>query len=758
MSRMKNIDKKAEKIKKALLGIFPNIEAFLEFKQDDPEISNRAIPEFIKTACNNGLIKKENEDAFIAFLEENRSEPDKNDLPAGLTFEDLMRDITEGSSVNTLIAELNLIARQFRMSNVQGSMFSRLKRDFHLNTPAKRNCIRILSFWIGKNRPFLNCTYETIFEIPRGRDLDFALEEVEGVRIAFRLEGRGEIIDTDVVEWLKSELSKCMNDLKLYHIDLQKITCFATTIFLTIPKKPGRSGEPRLYEEGVRDSMTIAHQILNRFYLSAYSSMQKALIVAIDAGRFVNLDASLQVLLEVKLPEDPAIRLTSFVRLCSRLSDNRVIFSRTPKELKAASGNILTVWYVECFWTFFYYDFIPCLLEDDMLPTTHITHAKYKNALHYPYEKDTIELKTLFAIHKFPENDLMILEIAKVCIARRMFHAANTVLSTILASNPRHMVARTLRMSIFLDIAMEQTKYSLFELYYQRAIDEGNAITEICSIEDEEFYCEFGAVHYLVALRMFSILKNNTIKDVDKDDVNIDKIFEFLDKAEKLFRKGTVFSPPGIGKRCNFLRIHVRCFKIMLKKDPELYLPGKPLIDRNNIYETVGNEFITFLGWTDLPFTEETDSRENKALATDQVNMFLRQIVALFQIYESSVHFRHTFPSTKFTFASMVFDFSPFITVKLVKLVISWLEQARVEAEKLKKDKIGVYVLLSCFGRIQTAENYITFIDMAIKKIKIVVSSDLDRDDNYLIDKEKLCGLKLILLSLEDKVEPGIIV
>jgi hypothetical protein len=47
---------------------------------------------------------------------------------------------------------------------------------------------------------------------------------------------------------------------------------------------------------------------------------------------------------------------------------------------------------------------------------------------------------------------------------------------------------------------------------------------------------------------------------------------------------------------------------------------------------------------------------------------------------------------------------------------------------------------------------------MAIKKIKIVVSSDLERDDNYLIDKEKLCGLKLILLSLEDKVEPGILV
>ncbi|MEJ2563903.1 MAG: hypothetical protein P8Z42_14645, partial [Anaerolineales bacterium] len=30
---------------------------------------------------------------------------------------------------------------------------------------------------------------------------------------------------------------------------------------------------------------------------------------------------------------------------------------------KTVDGNILTVWYVNCLWTFYYYDFIPCLLE-----------------------------------------------------------------------------------------------------------------------------------------------------------------------------------------------------------------------------------------------------------------------------------------------------------------------------------------------------------------------------------------------------------
>ncbi len=755
---MKKKKGKSKEYINALLGIFPTTDAYFSFKEDNAPITNRAIPEFVRFAHETGLSKRETENDLITAIEKYSANKKESNPLKGFIFEDLIKDVTEGSSVNTLITELNVIARQFKMSDVQGSMFSRLKRDFHLNTPAKRNCIRILSFWIGKNRPLLEWNYEAILKIPRGKEIDGLVEEQEGARIAFRLEGRGEIIDTDVVEWLKNELAKCITELKLYHIDLKRITCFATTIFLTIDKHEGPSGEPRLFESAIRDSLVIAHQLLNRFYLSDYSSKQKALIIAMDAGSFTNLDASLQVLMEVKLPEDPAIRVTSFVRLCSRLSDNRVIFSKTSKELKSANGSILTVWYVECLWSFYYYDFIPCLLEDDMLPTTRKSHDKFVNALYYSFSIDTVNLKALSAIYKFPENDMLILEIAKVCVARRMFRAANNVLSIILASNPNHIVARTFRMSIYMDLAMEQDKYSLFELFYLRAIEEGLSITETCLIEDEEFYCEFGTVYFLTALRMLSFLRDNNKTAIDKGKVNIHKILEFLESAEALYRRGTVFSPPGIGKRCNFLQLQTRCFIVMLETDESICSPGKPLIDINNVYESTGIEVIDFLGWTDLPFLVTEDSLKNRNNIVEQVNSFLDQILNLFQMYESSMLFRLSFPNKKFVYAAMVFDFSPFITVRMVKKTISWLEEARVEAEKLKKDKIGVYVILSCYGRIHNPESYIKFIDKTITSIKNIIGWDLQRDDDYIIDKKKFSGFKLMLLGLEDKVETGILV
>ena len=248
-------------------------------------------------------------------------------------------------------------------------------------------------------------------------------------------------------------------------------------------------------------------------------------------------------------------------------------------------------------------------------------------------------------------------------------------------------------------------------------------------------------------------------RDASKDrDVNIKKLFECLDNAEKYFRKGTVFSPPGIGNRCNFLQLHIYCFRKMLDADPDLFSPDKSLADRHGIYETAGTEFIEYLGWTDLPFSETGNFEEkNNGFAVEKVNLFLKQIFVLFQLFEDSVLFRIAYPSIKFTFASMVFDFSPLITVRLVKMVINLLEQARVEAEKLKKDRIGVFVILSCFGRIQSPDQYIKFIDNSITEIKGRIGDDLNKDDDFLIHKEKLDGLKLILMSLEEQVEPDIL-
>ena len=248
------VDRKRDRA--ALTAVFPSKKAYLDFKEDDPAVARRAIPLFLRYAKAGGLIQEEQESALIDFIEQNRSGEAERNPPKGFTFEELVEEITENNSVNSLVAWLNGIARDFGMAEVQASMFSRLRKDFHPNTPKKRNLLRLLSFWIGTSRGEVGWNYEMLLKLPRSVPGEEApLEEREGVRIAFALQSRGNIIDFDAVQWLRSELPKCIKDLRLYHLNWKQIAYTATTASLSLPKMKGPSGEPRLYSQAIRDGL-----------------------------------------------------------------------------------------------------------------------------------------------------------------------------------------------------------------------------------------------------------------------------------------------------------------------------------------------------------------------------------------------------------------------------------------------------------------------------------------------------------------------
>jgi len=99
--------------------------------------------------------------------------------------------------------------------------------------------------------------------------------------------------------------------------------------------------------------------------------------------------------------------------------------------------------------------FIPILLTEKMLPTTKESFIRFKKSLCIPDQREKNTHIALSAIHRYPQNSFLIIEIAKICFFRKMFHVANMIISSLFASNPQHVVARSLRMQIFLNLALE---------------------------------------------------------------------------------------------------------------------------------------------------------------------------------------------------------------------------------------------------------------------------------------------------------------
>jgi len=77
------------------------------------------------------------------------------------------------------------------------------------------------------------------------------------------------------------------------------------------------------------------------------------------------------------------------------------------------------------------------------------------------------------------------------------------------------------------------------------------------------------------------------------------------------------------------------------------------------------------------------------------------------RVYANSVLLRTFFPNIKFSFASAVFDFSPQLTVGIVRMVIGLLEQARFDAENLNQHTDGIYSIVNCFSQIQSPPHFI---------------------------------------------------
>jgi len=534
--------------KNALLSMFPSVKSFKDFEKDHA-VSEQAIPFIIKHSFETGIIREETRDAFLQFLAQNENDDDCSP-PENITFNEILDRITE-LSVNVLLnRHLNKICGQFNMPEIQASMLTRLKNEFNLNTDKKRGTLRIMAYWIGKEYPEKGWNYEKLCKLPPNR-IPRQTREREGVAALFNIRGNQSLVEPDEVRWIKKELWNTIVELGFGDlINKNSIETNSKTSFrLKLPKDPGLPGEPRLYRSAMRNGLAFAHQMAIRWFFSEEVNHQNGFEIVFYAGQFAEADVILPFLSNTYNSEGCSVYLTDFAYQCGKITDMKIILGKTPVQITIGAGNIMNLWMLEYFWSHRYFYLIPALLKEDMLPTGKSSQIRFHQELCFPDQSDK-KFKALALIRQFPQNSLLILEVARVLMARRMFREADMIIANILSLNPHNVLARIFRTTVYASLALKEPLLSASELSFKRAIAEGEFITAFCC-DDPELWRAFGLVYFARGLKYLTALRKNDTENKTQDDIEKNMILSF-EQAETIFLKGVTSSTGD--------RIPMQCF------------------------------------------------------------------------------------------------------------------------------------------------------------------------------------------------------
>lgn len=733
-----------------LISAFPSPETLSEFQRNDPGVSERALPRFLECARQNGFISRRREADFAAWIAETAPERSVRPLPAGFAFGDLVDKMAGDRSVNQLVeTELNPLAKRFGLPHAQPSMISRLRKHFHPNTPAKRNLLRLLALWIGMNRPHWGWDYETLLGLQEAVRPDFRIDPSEGVRMAFHLAGHGELLEPAAVGWVKGELVESLKHLGIFYVESRRVSAATTTVYLNLPRLQGARGDVTLYARALRDAVALAHQMRIRWDLGAHGGLGNRLVVAIAAGAFADMEIPIQAMLKARLPETALIRMTPFARVCANLSEIKIVFDRPPRDVGLYDGDTLTVWGVECLWSHIYYDYVPSVLE--ILPADPPARAAFRDSF---FAADAERNLALASVYRHIRNTFLIIEIARLCLARGLFHEADGFLSIILANQPFHVVARTVRIVVRLNLALNERDFPAAWGLFGEAANAGRFAVENCRVEDEEVFCEWGQVHFCMARRLFCLLRQGAPAavaeaarvcwDAAGEPAPADSEAFFrdqgrsvlrqqatsqLNRALECFENGRTLSPGGMGGRSLHWLFRVRALLDVLGNDPAAFDPGAPPLDRGNRFRETGIRMFRSLGWTLEPL-----KRDGELSPAEEATLFGRVFQA-FERYDNSVQLRTYGANVKYAFAILMFDFVPRLTPAVLQVLFGWLDESQRAAEALNQPDSGLRTIVTCFSQVQPAGALIGRIEEMKAFLRTHYAAEWDGDPDQTIER-----------------------
>ncbi len=703
------------KAQSALLAAFPTPEAWKSFSQNT---DNALIMDtFVNYAARAGLISTPDAQSLENVILRQMLHRPAFKLPRHMDFEELLgkkdellklnislRAMTE--RVNRLLAE-----KQIALPKVTNSMLTRLKKE-PVDTSYKQNVLRSLAFWLGHERPDIAADwhYETLLAVCRGgRQTE---NYRDGVRIGFALYSRGDVIDHEILGWLRKTVKT--------YID-QSISQFSygrwgkvrahdiTTLYVDFPKETSE-GDLMAYQQCLRSAVSLAHQMAIRWALSPYSTKNRFLSVAITVGEYASIDNHLLPLLNAKLPDDPVIRLSDVARQCVLINDIRVVLCSSPTETTLFNGESLTIWWIEAFWSTLYFDFVSDLLADPILQNDPATVKRLNHLLwRLPDESAPDESRdqpnAVTTFFKFPQNSLLGLEIAKTLYYRRRFAEAIEILRVVLSINPNDLIARTLRMILLRNIALDAPTYEAAVGLFRQAKKEARFIEANCACESEDFYCEYAVVYMAQAMcalrhsRMDrGIARNQNLREEIKHEV-----YACLEAAEDLFENAIAVSPSGI--RSSYLLNSVRMLAAVLKNDEQIFVnPRKTIAGPSQIGREVAVNVHWQIGFRRADLPEEALNEVTEKL-----------MVAKLKIHDDAISLQSYRPTIYFCHAVSLWDFLPALTPTAMKTARQSIRMAREIAESVKKDDVCIYSFTRTYGEMIPADEFIEHMDNCLR-------------------------------------------
>jgi len=729
--------KQNEKAISAILATFPTAEYFTSFYQinDNSDICDS----FIDFAARNSVITTPDIESLEQFIRSHTDDAVKFKVPKDINFEELLNRKGEmlhlNLSLRALCKRINAIltTSKIALPHVTNSMLIRLKKE-PLDTAYKSNVLRSIAFWLGYERADVSSkwNFDTLIKLfPESRRSQNYSEYDEGVRIGFALTSRGEVIDHEILGWLKKAIKSYITEAISHFLygKWGKVKAYdITTLYIDFPKEK-EGGNLEHYRECLWSAVRLAHQIAVRWALSKYASNNRFLSIAIASGDYAVLDKHLLPLLNAKLPDDPMIRISDHARDCLLINDVRTIVCQKPAEARLFNGESLPIWWITSLWTTHYFDFVSDLLHDEILYNSPASIEKL-NQLLWPMEDVDIasckisDENSITTFFKYPHNSLLGVEIAKTLYYRQRFSEAAEILRIVLSINPGDLVARTLRMMLLRNMALDTPSHRTAAAVYRQAKLEADNIRENCDRQTEDFYCEYAIVYMSEAMSTVRYTRNHPEVSANLQELRKLKydVYKALDQAKYLFEKG--ISVSASGTRSSYLLKSAIMLKAILKNDDELFVnPDKPI----TASPEVGQQESMDVQW-------QVGLRRGELPLKKQDELVVKLTIQKGAIHDASIGLFSYRPTTQFCNAVVLWDFLPVHTVLMAKLVRERLKNAIDIARRAQEENICIYSITRSYSEMIPAQEYIEHMQKALQLIDEEVGGDLSgREDSDII-------------------------
>ncbi len=703
-----------EKARNALTAVFPNIKSISDFIKDSE--GRKRLWSFIDFAARHGLIESKTNEAFNAFILSN-SRSSKNESLNDLTMEELINNKEDYLSIRisnkALIDKINALLSKngIKMPQLSRAMFTRLKKHI-ADTPRKRDALRSFAFWIGYERSEMGKEwhYETLKDLCC-EDSSKIIDNFCGIRMAFSINSRGIIIGQNIVAWMKRTIKNTLMERKdLFNgLTLPKVRNHDLNTFQLDLPNTDQSAIPAAYANTLKKAITIAHQIAIQWMISGFANYNRFFSIGIAAGHFDEINNQLQAILNVKLPEDPVIRLTDYTQQCSKINQIKVILNHIPEEIELFSGEAFKVWWIIELSGFIYWDLVPRIISKGLLGNSSFNSFDLRRQLTIPNRASSLQDNdAINCFLKFPRHQMLGFEIARAFLCKKKISSAIEIINAILRVSPHHQNSRIMRMMLYRLLGGEASNYYLSTLMFRMAENEANYILETLGHTSEDFYYEYGILKLAQLSTAIKVLQQHDKNIFEIRDIRLTTadLITMVNQAEEVIIQGLTVSSPT-AERIIHLFLSVQVLKLVILENikDDGGINQRLTCPNNKIKQHMYGLFISL-------YNQEFD------LETSDITSVLQFVNEIICHNDSLVALEVFKPEQFFNNAVFYWDIIPVRNVAIINATLEMLKKALISANTCALKKDPVYSITNLSGQFISADQFISQINSIIKEIE----------------------------------------